>query len=105
MGGGRADDRIDVMTARVEIPEHVVSRAFVDQSVALNLKTGTYHALNATAARMLEVLADVEIVADAVPMLAQALGQPVDVIERSLATLCRDLAERGLIEFRDAGGG
>jgi hypothetical protein len=95
----------DVMTARIEIPEHVVSRAFVDQSVALNLKTGNYHALNATAARMLQALAEVQFVSDAVPVLAREFDQPVDVIERSLAALCRGLAERGLIELRDAGGG
>jgi hypothetical protein len=105
MRDDRGDDVIDVLTARIEIPEHVVSRAFVEQSVALNLKTGTYHGLNVTAARMLEALADVHIVGDAVPVLAQQLGQPVNVIERSLAELCRNLAERGLVDLRDAGDG
>ena len=37
-------------------PSHVVYRTFVTETVALNIETGQYHGLNATAGRMLEVL-------------------------------------------------
>lgn len=95
----------DVLAARVVVPDHVVSRAFVDQSVALNLRTSRYYSLNVTASRMLEVLAQSDTPAEAVTALSAELGEPQTVIERSLAGLCRELAERGLIELRDAGEG
>jgi hypothetical protein len=101
----RWEQDVKVLSASVEVPDHVVHRAFVDQSVALNLKNSNYYGLNITAARMLEALEGTRVVADAVPVLARELGQPSAVIERSLASLCRDLAERGLIELRDAGDG
>lgn len=95
----------DVLNANVDVPEHVVRRAFVDQSVALNLRTSQYYGLNVTAARMLEELAHASVVKDAVGPLASELDQPPGVIERSLITLCRDLAARGLIELRHAEAG
>jgi hypothetical protein len=101
----RWNQDVDVLTARVEVPGHVVHRAFVDQSVALNLNNSTYYGLNVTAARMLEALAGAGIVGDAVPVLARELGQPTAVIEPSLASFCRDLAKRGLIELRYADDG
>jgi hypothetical protein len=95
----------DILSAHVAIPGNVVRRAFVDQSVALNLSTGQYYALNVTAARMFEALAAAGTAAAAVPVLAQELGQSEELIASSLAALCRDLAERGLVELRHADDG
>ncbi|MBV9212636.1 MAG: PqqD family protein, partial [Actinobacteria bacterium] len=60
------------------------------------------HGLNRTAARMLEVVQERDSVAAAVDDLASQFGQPREVIERDLLSLCRTLEERGLVE-RDAG--
>jgi hypothetical protein len=92
----------EVLAATVRTPEHVVQRDFEGETVALNLRTGTYHGLNPTAARMLEVLGDGRTVADGIPVLCCEFGQPRDVIERDVVELCRALAERGLIELDDA---
>jgi hypothetical protein len=98
MGGESRSDR-DILMARVEVPEHVVRREFSEETVALNLRTGRYHGLNPTAGRMLEALADAATVDEAAGRLAEALGQPRERIERDLAKLCTELAERGLIEL------
>jgi hypothetical protein len=98
-----ADDE-QILDSRVRVPEHVVYRDFADETVVLNLESGMYHGLNATAARMLEAVAAGESVRAAVATLAAEFGQPPDVIQRDLLALCRTLAERGLID-QDAPAG
>ena len=89
---------------RVAVPAHVVFRSFAAETVMLNLETGTYHGLNPTAGRMLEVLQETGVKGTAVVRLAEEYGQPPSVIERDLDELCAALAKRGLIEL-DAGSG
>jgi hypothetical protein len=95
------DDEAE-LRGRIRVPEHVVYRDFADETVILNLDTGMYHGLNPTAAKMLETLDSGVAVGDAVERLASEFGQPRDVIERDVLSLCRALEERGLIA-RDAG--
>jgi Coenzyme PQQ synthesis protein D (PqqD) len=90
--------------ARITVPQHVVFRSFVKETVVLNLDTGRYHGLNPTGGRMLEVLRDVAIVKDAAEQLAREYGVPYDEIERDLIEFCDDLATRGLIERDGAAG-
>jgi hypothetical protein len=89
-----------LLDAAVRLPNHVVSRAFVKETVVLNLQTGKYHGLNPTGGRMLEVLAASPTVRDAAAKLAGEYGRPVDDIERDVCDFCRDLLDRGLIETR-----
>jgi hypothetical protein len=93
----RGDD--ETLSSRVRVPEHVVHREFPDESVALNLDSGMYHGLNATAAKMLAELEASASVEAAVERLATEFDQPREVIERDVLELCRSLAERGLIEY------
>ena len=87
-----------ILSSRVTVPEQVVYRDFPNETVILNLDSGQYHGLNATAGRMLEVLTGSDSVAAACEALTVEFGQPGDVIERDVVGLCRTLAERGLIE-------
>src|SRR4051812_36570425 len=91
--------------ARAVVPGHVVYRTFVTETVALNIETGQYHGLNATAGRMLEELERGGTVIAAVQPLAQEFDQPVERIRDDLLALCASLRARGLIEIADAGGG
>ena len=45
-----------LLTCKVTVPQHVVYRSFPTETVVLNLNTGKYHGLNATAGRMLDEL-------------------------------------------------
>jgi hypothetical protein len=88
----------------VRTPAHVVFRSFVNETVLLNLESGRYFGLNATAGRMLEELVNAPTVRDAATRLAEDFGQPYEAIEDDVRTFCLDLESRGLIERHAAGG-
>lgn len=90
-----------LLAARARLPQHVVHRSFVAETVVLNLRTGKYHGLNVTAGRMLEALEAADTVADAIPGLAAEFGVEEEQIRADLLALCRGLLERGLIEIED----
>ena len=91
-----------ILDRRFQVPEHVVSRAFEQQTVLLNLQSGTYHGLNRVAMRMLEASGAAPIPRAVIGDLAAEYDQPASVIERDLVELLQGLADRGLIVV-DAG--
>jgi hypothetical protein len=91
-----------LLAARARLPQHVVHRSFVAETVVLNLRTGKYHGLNVSAGRMLEALESAPTVDDSVPELAAEFGVDEEQIRTDLLALCRGLLERGLIEIEDA---
>lgn len=91
-----------LLASRARLPQHVVHRTFVAETVVLNLRTGKYHGLNVTAGRMLEALEAAETIGDSVPELAAEFDVGDEQIRTDLLSLCRGLLERGLIEIEDA---
>jgi hypothetical protein len=91
-----------MLDSKVTLPGHVVHRAFVSETVVLNLQTGTYHGLNPVGGRMLETLERSPTVQVAAETLAGEYEQPLDEIQRDLLEFCTDLLERGLIEVKPA---
>jgi hypothetical protein len=91
----------DVLDAAVRVPEHVIFRSFASETVALNLETGKFHGLNASAGRMVEVVSRARCPRDAVASLAREYGVPEERIVGDLQELLRLLMARGLVE-RDA---
>lgn len=87
-----------LLASKVTVPQHVVYRSFPAETVVLNLETGKYHGLNATAGNMLEALERADCVRDAAAALAANYAQDPSVIERDLCELCQSLLDRGLIE-------
>ncbi len=81
----------------VRVPEHVVFRGFAQETVVLNLQTGTYHGLNSTAGRMLEALQRHPVIAEAAATVAQEYGQDAAMVEVDLRELCEGLRSRGLL--------
>jgi hypothetical protein len=86
------------LASSIKVPQHVVYRSFPSETVVLNLETGKYHGLNATAGAMLEALERAACVRDAAAALAESYEQPREVIERDVCELCQLLLERGLVE-------
>ena len=97
-------DRTDLERLAVHVPDHVVYRDFAEQTVALNLQTGRYHGLNATAGAMLAALRDAPSVAAAAKRLAPEWDVSEDVLLGDLVELCDGLEQRGLLETRTADG-
>ena len=94
-----------LLASSVAIPQHVVYRSFPNETVVLNLQTGKYHGLNATAGRMLEQIERASCVAEAVSALGEIYDQPRAVLEHDVCALCRSLLERGLIDVDDRAAG
>lgn len=91
-----------LLDCRVSVPQHVVYRSFPSETVVLNLETGRYHGLNATAGKMLETLERSSNVGEAIGALAADYEQPEETIERDVNELCGLLLDRGLIEIDGA---
>jgi hypothetical protein len=88
-------------TSRVRVPKHVLYRSFPSETVVLNLQTGKYHGLNATAGSMLEALQRTPCVHDAAVAVAGEYKQPQATVEQDMCELCNALLARGLIELDD----
>jgi Coenzyme PQQ synthesis protein D (PqqD). len=91
-----------VLAGRARVPDNVVYRTFVYETVVLNLESGKYHGLNQTAGRMLELLERSSSVGEAAAKLANELSQPLHQIEVDICELCVGLAERGLINLESS---
>jgi len=86
-----------LLSARVRIPQGVVYRSFVRETVILNLETGLYHGVNPTGGRMLETLERVGSVREAASALAREYGRPLAEIQRDVCEFCEALLERRLL--------
>jgi hypothetical protein len=93
-----------LLDAHIRIPDHVVHRTFVAETVVLNLQTGKYHGLNTMAGRMLEALGDGTTVRQAAERIAGEYDVSADVVEADLVAFCRDLLDRELIELAGQDG-
>jgi len=89
------------LDARGQVPNHVVYRDFVNETVVLNLKTGTYHGLNPTAGRMLRAVERFSTLREAAAQLAADNGWDLETVETDLVGLCRTLADSGLLEIEE----
>ena len=96
-----ATDPDTLLSARLRLPQHVVHRNFVAETVVLNLQTGKYHGLNSVGGRMLEVVNEAPTVREAAELIADEYGQDPGAIEADLLAFCRDLLDRGLLEAAD----
>ena len=94
-----AIDAETLLNARVRLPQHVVHRSFVAETVVLNLETGKYHGLNPTAGRMLDALDAAPSVREAAAQVAEEYGQDRSAVEADMVAFCRDLLDRKLVEI------
>lgn len=89
----------ELLSAKIKVPQHVVYRSFPAETVVLNLQTGKYHGLNASAGRMLAALERADCVRAAGAAVAAEYDQPAELIERDMCELCNLLLSRGLVEL------
>jgi hypothetical protein len=92
----------EVLSSRARVPDHVVFRSFVSETVLLNLKTGLYHGVNPVGGRMLEALERAPDVRAAAAALAGEFGVPDSHVEQDIAEFCLGLLERELIQLEPA---
>jgi len=92
-------DPILLLDSYAHVPDHVVFRSFVAETVVLNLQTGKYHGLNPTGGRMLEVLDGGQTPREAADRLAGEFARPVEEIQADLLEFVGDLHGRGLLSI------
>lgn len=86
-----------LLEATLRIPDDVVYRAFVHETVILNLATGRYHGVNATGGAMLDALSVVGSVAAAAEILAHDYAMSLTDVGADLCEFCESMLERGLL--------
>jgi hypothetical protein len=89
----------DLQDQRAVVPEHVVHREFASETVLLNVQSGQYHGMDSVGARFFEVIRGAPSLAAAAETLTAEYGQPLEVIQRDLATFCSELQALGLIRL------
>jgi Coenzyme PQQ synthesis protein D (PqqD) len=95
---GTAHVSKELLAAHIRVPDHIVYRTFVRETVVLNLATGRYHGINPTGGRILDLLIDDATLGSAAQVLAEEYQRPLADVERDVCTFCEELRERGLIE-------
>jgi hypothetical protein len=78
----------------------VVFRQLEDESVLLNLKSGTYFGLDSVGTRIWQLLIEHGRLERVLDELASEYSAERDVLERDLLSLGRQLCERELMEVR-----
>ncbi len=96
-----APNTAELLAMKISVPQHVVYRSFPAETVVLNLQTGKYHGLNATAGSMLAALERADSVQAAAAAVAGRYDQPAELVERDMCELCSVLLARGLVERDD----
>ena len=86
----------------VSIPESVVFRRMAAETVLLDLQSGRYFGLNATAGRIFELLSEHQDADRVARLMSEETGQPEEVVAKDLDELCGSLAEQGLIRVDTA---
>lgn len=84
---------------RAHVADHVVHRALPHETVLLNVRTSTYHTVDEVGARFFEVMRTAPTIEATAQQLAAEYEQPLDRITSDLTAFCRELSERGLVEF------
>ena len=95
----------ELLARKAWVPENVVYRDFVTETVVLNLETGEYHGVNRTGGLILAALERTETIGAAARRLAEESGRAVAEVERDVCAFCSNLLERGLIRLRGDGDG
>src|SRR3954454_17157203 len=84
----------------VALPKNVVSRAFVEETVLLDVNSGSYYRLDGTAARLLAALMEHGTIAASAAALATAGWGVLEELAGDLSAFCGELDGLGLLQVR-----
>lgn len=90
---------VPLLARRARVPQHVVYREFVNETVVLNLQTGTYHGLNPTGGLMLQAIDKIGGLREALEKLVSDYEWDLAEVESDFVSLCERLLERNLLEL------
>ena len=83
----------------LRIPDQVATRKVGDETILLNLETGTYFGLDAVGSRFLELLEQNGKLADAHRVMLEEFDVAPEVLEVDLLRLSEEMCAKGLLEL------
>ncbi len=84
---------------KVKIPEEVVFQKVGDETVLLNLKTGTYYGLDTVGTRVWELVAEKGTLAGIVESMLEDYEVSPEDLQRDILRLVKVLRAKGLVEI------
>ena len=84
---------------QLSIPAHVMSRQVGDETVILDLGSGTYFGLNPVGARIWQLLSSGTPVAEVVKTLLGEFDVAEHQLQQDVDSLINELVTRGLVEM------
>ena len=85
------------LSDKIKIPDQVLARQIGGETVMLDLAQGTYFGLDPVGARIWQLLAEGKTLAEVCDAMMTEYDVTRDDIERDVARLAEELADRGLI--------
>ena len=85
------------LSDKVSIPPQVMARTVGDETVILDLASGTYFGLDPVGARIWELLGDGKTLAEICEQMLEEYEVSREELERDTLRLAQELADQGLI--------
>jgi hypothetical protein len=83
---------------RMRVPDGVATRKIGDETILLNMGTGTYFGLDAVGSRFLELIEQNGEIAFAHRTMLQEFDVEPGTLEADILRLCEEMCSRGLLE-------
>ena len=96
-------DWMRVRNLRAVVPQHVVFRALVSETVLLNVRTGTYLGMDEVGSRCFDAMRESRDLQSALEVLMDEYEAPEERIRQDLVGYCEELLSQGLIELEESG--
>lgn len=88
-----------VAGCRASLPNNIISRSFVAETVLMDVNSGRYFKLDRTAGAMLDALLNRPTVAAAAAALSERGWGSEEVLVADLGALCTELGAMGLVRL------
>ena len=85
------------LSDKVTVPQQVMARTVGDETVILDLASGTYFGLDPVGARIWELLGEGKTIAEVCDQMLEEYEVTRDEVERDTLSLADNLAAHGLI--------
>ena len=87
------------LSDRITIPPQVMARTVGDETVILDLATGTYFGLDPVGARIWELLGEGKTLAEVCDQMLEEYEVAREELERDTLKLAQDLVAQGLVSL------
>lgn len=88
------------LSDRVTVPSQVMDRSVGDETVILNLESGTYYGLDPVGTRMWQLLGEGKSLGEVCDVMLEEYDVAREQLEQDLLKLAGELAEHRLIVLR-----